>query len=64
MLRHAPFQNIIKKERKKESGGEAVLIKTTKSIYSRILVEKGEGREIQRKKLIKFTKGGKEKENS
>lgn len=41
-----------------------MLIKTTKSIYSRILVEKGEGREIQREKLMKFTKGGKEKENS
>lgn len=63
MLRHAPFQNIIK-NKKKESGGEAVLIKTTKSIYSRILVQNGESREIQREKLIKFTKGGKEKENS
>ncbi len=41
-----------------------MLMWITKSIYSSILVEKGEGREIQREKLMEFTKGGKEKENS
>lgn len=36
----------------------------TKSIYSRIHAEKGEGRKIQREKLMKFTKSEREKENN
>lgn len=57
------FETLLKEKRK--SAGEAVLtITETKSIYSRIHVEKGEGRKIQKEKLIKFTKGEREKENS
>jgi len=40
------------------------MVTETKSINSRVPVEKGEGRKIQREKLMKCTKGEEEKENS